>query len=136
MSVISRSGLTLGYLTLPFLSAAGWPVPTFRDHAPSLSSFQDVDGALEHAAGGADHVDIGLVGTLGLAHVGHFQEWIDVGIFDIAVLVGGGMAGLVFQPEFGVVGARLAELDQLHVERAIDLGLKARHLAPVRLGAR
>src|SRR6185437_3093538 len=46
MSVISISALTLGYLTLPFLSAAGWPGSYFNRNSdvsrrvlPSPTSF-------------------------------------------------------------------------------------------------
>src|SRR5674476_1628831 len=52
MSVISRSGLTLGYLTLPFLSAAGWPGSYFNLNSELsvrvLPSFQtEVDRTLD-----------------------------------------------------------------------------------------
>src|SRR6185437_11681240 len=99
------------------------------------SGFENIEGTLDHAPGGADDVDVGLIGTLGLAHVGHFHQRIDVGIFDVAVFVGGGMARLVFQPELGIVDPCFAELDQFHVERAIDFGLERRHLAPIGLCA-
>ena len=60
-----------------------------------LSGFEDIDGPLDHAARVADHVDIGFVGTLGLAHIGHFNQRIYVRIFDVAIAVRGWMSRLV-----------------------------------------
>ena len=62
-------------------------------------------------------------------------RWIDVGVFDIAVAVGSGMTGFVFQTESGTVGLHLAEFDHLSVERAIEFAAKGRNLAAVGIGA-
>ena len=52
--------------------------------AESALSLDDIDRSLEHPPGGGDDVEIGLVGTLGVAQVGHFDQRIHVRIFDVA----------------------------------------------------
>src|SRR5262249_37772501 len=44
------------------------------------SRLEDFERALDHAAGRADDIDVGFVGALGLAHIGHFDERVDVRI--------------------------------------------------------
>jgi hypothetical protein len=48
---------------------------------------------LDHAARVADHVDIGFVGTLGLAHIGHFNQRIYFGYLTLPLLSAAGCPG-------------------------------------------
>ena len=99
-----------------------------------VSRFEDVD--VRWTAGGADQVDVGLIGALGLAHVGHFHQRVDVRIFHVAVGVGGWMARLVFELEVGLIGAHAPDGDNVRIERAVDLGAEGWNLAAVGIGAR
>jgi hypothetical protein len=98
-------------------------------------ALEDVDGALEHPARRRDDIEVGFVGALGVAQIRHLDERIDVRIFDVAAGVGGRIAGLVPQLEIGPIGLDVAELDDMGVERAIELGRKRHDLAPVRVAA-
>ena len=91
---------------------------------------------MDHAARGADDVDVRLIRPLGFAQIRHFNERVDVGVFHVAVDVGGGMARLMLDAKFGRIGLDAAERDDLGVERAVHLALEGRHPATVRLGAR
>src|SRR6185369_8908037 len=79
----------------------------------SKSGFENIDRALDHAARGADDVDVGLIGTLGLAQIRHLDQRIDVGVFDIAVCIGRRMARLMLDAKFRLVGLDAAKPDKL-----------------------
>lgn len=72
---------------------------------------QKVERAPEHLPRYRDDVEIGLVGTLRLAHVDCFDQRIDVGVLHIAALVGGGVARLEPRGEGALVQRHLANLD-------------------------
>ena len=72
--------------------------------------------------GGRDHVDVGFVRALGVAEVGHFDQRIDVRIFDVALGVGHRIVRLVSDREIRPVGRDPAERDDMGVELAIELG--------------
>src|SRR5689334_8088012 len=101
----------------------------------SCSGLEDIEGALDHAAGRADDVEVGLVGALGVAHVGHLDQRIDVGIFDIAVGVGGRIRRFVFGAEVGLIGFDLAEFHGLGVQNAVELVGEGRDLAAIGIAA-
>src|ERR1700690_1465176 len=56
---------------------------------------QKIDGVGQHGARCRDHVHVGLVGPLGLAHVHQLDQRVHVGRQDIAAGIGGGMIGLI-----------------------------------------
>src|SRR5882724_796824 len=101
----------------------------------SFSGLEDVERALDHPARGADDVEIGLVRSLRLAHVGHFDQRIDVGIFDVAGRVRRRIARLMFDSECGLIGPDLAQRHHLRIQRAIEGGGKGRHLAAIGVAA-
>ena len=58
----------------------------WTDHGSALrSAFQDVEGAALHGARGLDHVQICLVGALGLAHIERLGERINVRHLHVAL---------------------------------------------------
>src|SRR5882757_9959271 len=72
-----------------------------KSEREELSCAQQIEGALDHAARCADDVEVGLVGTLRLAHIVQFDHRIDIGILHVAALVRGRMSGLEFGAEVG-----------------------------------
>src|SRR4051794_31075448 len=78
-----------------------WVKPWFK---LSCSGLEDVERALDHPACGADDVEVRLVGSLRVSHVGHFDQRIDVGVFDIACGIGGGISWLVLDAERRLIG--------------------------------
>src|SRR4030081_1807651 len=90
-----------------------------KSEREELSCAQQIEGALDHAARRADDIEVGLVGTLRLAHVVQFDDRIDVRIFHVAVLVRGRMPGLEFGAEGGRVLPCLAHRDGVGLKRAI-----------------
>src|SRR3954471_6891496 len=101
----------------------------------SCSALEDVEGALDHPARRTDDVEIGFVRPLRVAHVGHLDHRVHVGIFDVAGRIRRRIVRLVFGTEIGLVGLDPAEGDDLRVECAVERGGEGRHLAPVRIAA-
>src|SRR4051795_3322705 len=91
-----------------------WVKPWLK---PSCSGLEDVERALDHPARGADDVEVRLVGSLRVPHVGHFDQRIDVGVFDVARAIGSGIAWIVFDAERRLVGPNLAEGYDLRIQR-------------------
>ena len=82
------------------------------------------------------HREVGAVGALGVAHVHHFDEGVDVGGAHIALRVGGRVRGVVAARQLARI---VADLLHLHQRRARARGpprAEGDGLAAVRLGAR
>jgi hypothetical protein len=58
-------------------------------------ALEDIDRALKHFARCGDDVEVGLIGTLRVSHVGQLNKRIHVRVFDVTVLVGRRIARLV-----------------------------------------
>src|ERR671914_2259224 len=86
--------MVITYAPNAFADLAAQP-PSSRPGGGYRSSAQDVDGPLQHGARGLDHLQVGLVAALRLAHVGHFDERVYVRYQDIPGPIGRGMARLV-----------------------------------------
>src|SRR5437764_8244546 len=98
-----------------------WVKPWFK---LSCSGLEDVQRALNHAAGGADDVEVRLVGSLRVSHIGHFDQWIDVGVFDVTRGIGGGIARIMLDAECGLIRPDFAKRYDLRIQRAIEFGGK------------
>src|SRR5829696_5181332 len=71
--------------------------------APRLDA-QDLERARDHPAGRGNEVEVGFIAALGLAHVHRLDDRVHVRELDLALRVGGRMAGLVFGAEGGRIG--------------------------------
>src|SRR3974390_2696302 len=78
--------------------------------APRKSGFENVERALDHGARRIDDVEVGRIGTLGIAHVGHLDQRIDVRVAHVAVGICRRIAGLALDLEIGRIGPDRPEL--------------------------
>src|SRR5580693_2571777 len=85
----------------PAAATDGMVMVRFLSARSLRSGLEDVERALDHGAGRVDDVEVGGIGALGIAHVGHLDQRIDVGVFHIAVGVGRRVPGLVLHLEVG-----------------------------------
>src|SRR3984957_8705263 len=96
-----------------------------------VSRLEDVERALNHPPGGADDVEVRLVGSLRVTHVGHFDHRVDVGVFDVAGGIRRWIAGIMLDAKRGSIGLYPAQRDHLRIQRAIEFGGECRHLAAI-----
>ena len=99
------------------------------------SLIQKVDRLGQHLFCRLHHRQIGFVGALGFAHVHDFHQTVDIGQLHIALLVGIGVAGVVLTAEIALVGDRLAGLDQIGFQLAVEIVVNGGDLAAIGIGA-
>ena len=67
-----------------------------------------------------DDVEVGFIGSLRVAQIGQLHQRVHVRIFDVALGVGGRIAGLVPDQEIGSGRLHAAELDHIGADRAVE----------------
>ena len=102
----------------------------------SLAGPQQVECHRDQFTGLLDGLKIGLVGAVCFAHVGQFDEHIDVRQLDHAVFVGGRVARVVLNVEFARIVVDLGDLGPGRPDRTVELPGETDGLAAVRVGAR
>ena len=106
------------------------------DAARSSLVPHQVDGHGDQLARLLDDLQIGLVGAVGLAHVGHFDQHVDVGHLDVALVVGGLVAGLELDREVACRRGRSSATSTSEPPvGAVELGGEADGLAAIGIGA-
>ena len=79
-------------------------------------------------------LQIGFIGTIGFAHVRHFNDHVDVGIADIAALIRCGMARLVLLDEGRRILADFRNADFGGAGALFQLGAEGNRLAAIGIG--
>ncbi len=81
-------------------------------------------------------LEIGFIGAIGLAHVGHFEQQIDIGQLDVALVVRRRIARQMFGPEGRRIDADRLDRDEIFAAGAVERALESDGFARIRVGAR